>query len=181
VSTTAAIIAVAMSAALLWAGLEKLRDRSAAASTIHRLGVSLRRARTMAYALASCEVGVACALLFRPGSVLALAAIVVLALVFAGAGVVALVRDETIPCACFGAGRTGNLGVNQLYALVPWLGGVAVLGIAGLEPRSFATGAAWLAATALTVASLRSVSVWRAVSEARDDRLIAQEMFEWLR
>ena len=171
----------AMAGVLLWAGLEKARDLGSSASTIRSLGVPLKLARRSAGLLALTEVGVAFGLLFKPESVVTQIGVVVLALAFAVAGIIALRQDEPIRCNCFGAGGNGHLGRNQIIALLPWLAGVVLVHLGALESSSLSEGAIRLAALGLSLAVFRAVAVWRAQREARGDRLTAMEMYVWSR
>lgn len=173
-----AAAAVAMAGVLLWAGLEKARDLGPVAATLRQLGLRGAASRPLAASVATAEVGVALALLFRPDSGWTQGGVVALALAFAAAGALALGRGEPIHCACFG-GRGGKLGLGQVVALVPWLAAAALLALAA-EPPSAVAGAGRLAAVGLALASWRAVAVWDAWREARGDRLSAEEMYVWL-
>jgi hypothetical protein len=173
----AAWFAMAMSAVLWWAGLEKLRYVRSMVGTMHELGVPTWAAKQLAVGVGVAEIGVAVGLLFRPDSVWTLGGVTVLAGAFAAAGLVAMGRDKPIRCSCFGAGR-GDLGELQVIALLPWLSGVWILGTSAEAPLSFSTGAIRFAIVALAIAVVRTVAVVRAWREARGDRLAAVEMFQ---
>lgn len=174
-------ISSVMALVLIGAGLEKARDRSATTSTLERLGAPRAVAWHAAGLLGATEVAVALGLVFRPDSAWTQAGVVVLAVGFALAGVLALLEDEPIRCNCFGSSGQGTLGTHQVVALLPWLGGVALVHGGTQGPPSLEAGAARLAAVGLALAAWRGialVSAWRA---ARDDRRSAREMLVWLR
>jgi hypothetical protein len=177
--STAAALAIA--SVLLWAGLEKFRNLAATAATLRSLGVPRGFARPAALFMSGAEVVVAAAVLFRPDSALTQGSIVLLAGLFALAGLIAMTLDERVRCSCFGVGGKGYLGVNQLIALFPWLAGAALLRAGFREPPPLPVGAAYFASTSLAIAALRAVSVCSAWREARGDRLSAREMYMWLR
>jgi hypothetical protein len=175
----ATAIALAGSAILLWAGLEKARDLGSTAAMLRQLGVPTRLARA-AGLLVLAELAVALGLVFRPDSRWVVLGVVVLAVAFAWAGLVALRRGELIRCSCFGSARRAYLGTTQIKALGPWLGGAAFLAVAGVERPSPSEGATRLAVIALAMASLRMVPLLRGWREARGDRRSAREMYVWL-
>ncbi|MCG8457901.1 MAG: hypothetical protein MI919_16615 [Holophagales bacterium] len=176
----AASAALVMAGVLLWAALEKLRAPRSIRATLEGLGLSGKLARGTAVLLAAVELTVALGLLFRPSALAVQAGVALLALAFAFAGLVAIGRDEPIPCSCFGAAGGGRLGVAQVILVVPWLVAVALLHVGSREPLPLTDGAARLAAVGLGLAFLRSISVASAWREARGDRLSAREMYRWL-
>lgn len=173
------VAALTMAVVLLWAALEKVRSLPSMAATVQALGVPRATALPAALAVTAAETGVAVALLFRPDSAVTQAAMVSLAGLFALAGTIALLRDEPIPCRCFGTGGR-HLGAPQIIAFLPWLAGVGVVrrGFAEAPPASVA--AASFAAIALSLAAIKGAGVWRGRNEARTDRRSAEEMYEWL-
>ncbi|HKS23457.1 MAG TPA: MauE/DoxX family redox-associated membrane protein [Thermoanaerobaculia bacterium] len=168
----------AMAAVLLWAVQEKLRKPAALAETIRALGVPDRISFPAAIFTIAAEAGVAVALLFRPDSPLTQLGVMLLAMLFALAGLRALRLDERVPCSCFGAG-SGRLGIPQIIALVPWLAGAAVVHDGARRP-DLPAGAALFAAVALGIVAVRTMAVLQTKREARADRLSAQEMYKWL-
>lgn len=171
----ATFVTLAISAVLLIAALEKARDPAPAVATLRRLGVPETLALPATRLLMLVELSTAIAVLFAPASTLTHAAIVVLAVAFAVAGVMALRSDEPLRCSCFGAGD-GYLGWRQIAALVPWLAGIVILRFA--TPST--AGALLFAITALLILAARSVSLAKVFVEARGDRKSAQEMLLWL-
>jgi hypothetical protein len=171
--------AVAMAAVLLHAAVEKAHDLGPMAATVRALGFPSAVARPVAFFVTAAEFAVALAILFRPEATATHAAIVALAAVFAVAGLLALRSDEPIHCSCFGSGGR-PLGLPQLLAFAGWVAGAGFLraGISVAPPLS--SGAAWFAATSLTLASMRAFAVWKAWREAHFDRHYAQEVHEWL-
>lgn len=175
----ATAMAVAMAAVLFYAAAEKARDLAPLAATIRALGAPEAIARPMAFAVTCAELVVGLAILFFPAATATHAAIVALASAFAIAGLIALRSDEPVHCSCFGSGSR-FLGVPQLIAFVPWLAGAAIVRYGIPVPPPLLTGAALFAATSLGVACVRGVLLWKAMREARADRLAAQEIYEWL-
>ena len=175
-ATTVALLGASI---LLWAGLEKARDPGSTVSTLRELGAPTALARVGGFVLILAELVIAVGLVFWPDSVWIQAGVVVLAGAFAVAGLLALRRGELIRCSCFGSARRGYLGANQIKALVPWLGGVAILRVAEVEAPSPSRGAAMLCGIALTMACVRLVPVLGAWREARGDRRAAVETYVW--
>jgi hypothetical protein len=175
VALLATFVAVALSAVLLVAALGKVRSPELTAETLRGLGVSHTLALPVTRLLLLAELGTASAVLFAPASTFTHAAIVMLAVAFAIAGVLALRSDEPLRCSCFGAGG-GYLGWRQIAALVPWLAGVAVLRFA----TPSADGASLFTLTAFLILGARLLSLTKAYVEARGDRKSAQEMLLWL-
>jgi hypothetical protein len=176
--TTAA--ALAMAAVLLWAGLEKARNPNPTAATLRVLGFPRRLARPAAMVLTAAELTVAIAVLFRPDSALTHISIVLLAGLFALAGLIAMGLNERVHCSCFGPGGKGYLGAAQLIALIPWVAGAGLLQLGTRESPPLPVSAAYFAATSLAIAAARGISVWKARLAARGDRLSALEMYVWL-
>jgi hypothetical protein len=178
VSFLAKVAALATSAILLWAALEKARDLSPTAATIRRLGVPGSLARPTAFLVTAAELVVAVAILFRPDTFLAQAGIVALAGLFALAGWIAWRRGEAIPCNCFGAGSK-DLGASQMLAFLPWLAAAGVLRLGASRPTAAAAAAAF-AVISLFLAAVQAFAVRKAWIEARGDRRSAQETYPWL-
>jgi hypothetical protein len=173
-------VALAMACVLLWAGLEKARNLSSAASALAQLGVPATSVRAAAALLAALEAAVALGLIFRPGAVATLAGVLGLAGAFAIAGVIALRRNALIRCGCFGPYGDASLGMNQVAALPLWLGGVALLWLQPPGESPEAGSASLLAVAGLAMAALRAANALKAARHARDDRRSAEEMFLWL-
>jgi hypothetical protein len=177
-SVLATVTAVAMSAVLLWAALEKARRPLTTAATIQRLGFPLPL--PAALAVAAGEIVLAVALLFRPDSLVTQVGVVLLAGVFALAGLMALRLDEPIHCSCFGSGGGRYLGRRQLIAFVPWSAAAVSLHLGFVQPPSVESTAIIFAAVTLLMAAVRAAGTWRVRGEARGDRRSAQEMYVWL-
>ncbi|HEX3578250.1 MAG TPA: MauE/DoxX family redox-associated membrane protein [Thermoanaerobaculia bacterium] len=176
----ATIVACVMSAVLLWAALEKLRNPAAITSTIERLGFPATLSRPLARTLTVAELSLGVAVSFRPDHAATQTGIVLLAALFAVAALIALRLREPVPCNCVGAGSDAVLGARQWIALVPWLVGVAVVRAGFAEAPNLETAAAHFAAVSLLIATLHSITVWRSRGEARGDRESAREMYAWL-
>lgn len=170
-----------MAAVLLWAGLEKARNLAPTAATIRSLGFPRKLTWAAALFITSAELTVAVAVLFRPYSALTQIGIVLLAGLFALAGLIAMGLDKPVRCSCFGAGGQGYLGMAQLLALFPWLAGAILLRMGMQESQPLSVGAAYFAVTSLVIAAAKGIGVCRAWLEGRGDRLSAQEMYGWLR
>jgi methylamine utilization protein MauE len=178
VTSFALAMRLAMAAALLWGGAEKARNLPAFASLLRQLGVS-RGTRAIATAVVAAELGTAVSLMYGP-SIVTVIAIVLLACVFAAAGLIAIRQKKRISCGCFGPYGGRQLGTDQLIAFPLWLAGAGVLWLADL-PSSADSRAALAVAVPLTIAAIRSVSALRAAREARGDRRSARDMYRWLR
>jgi len=171
-------VSMAMSATLLWAGLEKVRSPGSFASVLRQLHVPERAVPVLATLVIAAELGGAAGLVLYPSPVV-LVAVGCLAAAFACAGWIALRLDEPIRCGCFGPDSSRPLGRDQLYAFPLWLAGVALLWPGGGNP-SVARGE-WLAsAVALTIAAIRVAAGVRAAGAASGDRRSAREMLLWL-
>ena len=173
----ATAVALAMASILLWAGLEKARALPSVASALAQLGVPQKRVSAAAVSLIAAELAVALGLIFRPGSAATLVGVLGLAVAFAGAGLIAMVRHRRIRCSCFGSSGGAALGKRQLLALPLWIAGAAVL---RLQPPPPWQGEVSLAVVGLSLAALRGISTWRAALAARGDRGSTQEMLVWL-
>ena len=171
---------MAMAAVLLWAGLEKARNLTPTAATLQVLGFPRRLARPAAIFVTAAELTVAIAVLFSPDSALTHISIVLLAGLFALAGLIAMGLDERVRCSCFGPGGKGYLGAAQLIALIPWVAGAVILRLGTRDIPPLPVSAAYFAATSLAIAAARGIRVWKASLEARGDRLSAREMYVWL-
>jgi hypothetical protein len=172
---------VILAAVLLRAGLEKVSDLRAFASTVSALGIPDRWAERAAGVVPLAEAATALGVLFVPRSRWTLAGLVALGCAFALAGFVAVLRKKRIRCNCFGSGTAGTfLGPAQMMALPAWLGAALILNYGVPEDPPLATGALILAAVGLTTAAFRVSALWQAVLEARGDRFSAQEMYVWL-
>jgi len=175
----ALVVSLAMAGVLLWAGLEKARNVGPSVSTLMSLGVPRRQARLATHLLSLIEIGAGFGLVFQPHLVWTQLGIVILGLLFALAGIIALQRDHPIRCNCFGVGVNGQLGRTQVLTLWAWLSGAAVFYHGFDQPVSLSAGAIRVATLGLVMATMRAVAVWGARREARDDRQSAMEMYLW--
>lgn len=170
--------ALTTAAVLLRAAVGKVRRPGDLAATMTRLGMPRIVAAPAAGALICAELATAAALLFRPDAGLTQLAVVILAALFAAAGLRATRMRERIACNCFGAGG-GALGLRQVLLLIPWTAAAVILRLGARAP-SAETGAAFFAVIAVGIAALEGVDVIRSMREARNDRRSAEEMYEWL-
>lgn len=173
--------ALVMAATLLWAGLEKARNLAPTVAIIRRFGLPHRLSRLAALFVATTEIALAIAVLFRPDAIFTQISIVVLSGMFGIAGLIALGFDEPVRCNCFGPGGNGYLGIAQLVAFFPWLAGALLLQFGIFETPSLETGAAYFATTSLGIASAKGIGVLKSSREARADRVSARGMYAWLR
>ena len=178
-ATLASAVALLSAAILLWAGLDKSRDPRSTVATVEQLGVPGDVARFASLVIPA-ELAVACALVFRPDSLVTQAGVVSLAGAFAFAGLLARRLDEPIRCTCFGPGGHGYLGATQIVAFVPWAAAAAFLHVADVAAPSPSTGAVMFAGVALAIAGVRMISILGLWREARGDRRMAQETYSWL-
>lgn len=175
------MVALAASAPLLGAGLRKGVAPAHAASVLRRLGLPRAAAVRAVRLLAAAELAVGLGLVVRPGAAWVAAGVAGLGGVFALAGLVALRRAGSIPCACFGGSGGGRLGRAQILALPLWLGTAAALWIGSPPPRSARGAAGSLATVGIVLASVRAFALTRSWRAAREDRLSARRSLIWLR
>lgn len=175
----AAAATLAMASVLLWAALEKARRPSSLASVMGRLGVPASAVGFAAALLIGAELAIAFGLIFAPRMPLVAAGVLALSGAFAGAGLVARIRNEEIHCGCFGPGG-GYLGKAQMVAFPFWLAGAVLLRHPGRPPPALGDAASSFALVGLTVAALRVAAALRVSRAGRADRLSALEMLPWL-
>ena len=175
VSLAVQIVPVLIGTILLWAGIDKLRNPQPLAETVGRLtdAGSDSRLRLVARGLGGTEVAAAFLVVTRPVPWLGEGLTVALAVVFALAGVRALLLRERVKCACF-LGASTILGRPQLLLLPVWVAAAAVSGFTGSD----AGGSGSLFAMLLLTCLLRAMVLVREVASAAGDRQAAQE---WLR
>lgn len=174
---TAWAVALLLSGALLWAGLEKLRAPTEFGATLRALGLPapVRRAAVVAVPLA--ELAGAAGLLLLPWQVWPRALVLLLAAGFAFAGVRGLRSAEPIACSCFGATGDATLGARQLYALPLWLAGVGALVLTGRD-WPYRQGLVLLAVLIAGLCVARVVRLTRGTRAATDDRQALSETAE---
>ncbi|HEY3685156.1 MAG TPA: MauE/DoxX family redox-associated membrane protein [Streptosporangiaceae bacterium] len=177
IELTAWAVAFALSGALLWAALEKLRAPTEFGETLRALGLPapVRRAAVVAVPLA--ELAAAAGLLLVPGQVWPRALVLLLAAGFALAGVQGLRAAEPIACSCFGATGNATLGARQLYALPLWLAGVGALSLIGRD-WTYRQGLALLAVLIAGLCGARAVRLARGTRAAIGDRQAVSEALE---
>jgi Methylamine utilisation protein MauE len=174
-------VAMAMATVLLWAGLAKFTSLGGFASTLQALGVPAKWSHRFSALAPLSEVLTALGVLFAPHWRWTLMAVVALGGAFALAGLVAMLRKRRILCNCFGSSATGGyLGLTQVLALPAYVGGASILYYGIPTPLPLAAGALLFAASGLAIVSLKAVGLRKVVSEARGDRLSAEEMYVWL-
>ena len=175
-SLTEQAVPVVIGTVLLWAGIDKLRNPRPLAETLRRLtqAGSDSQMLLIARGLGVTEVATALLVTARPVPWLGEGLTVALAVVFALAGVRALLLKERVDCACF-FGVSTSLGRPQLALLPVWV--VATAGVWALSPGD-ANGSGPLLAVLLLSCLLRALVLVREVARAAGDRRAAQE---WLR
>jgi methylamine utilization protein MauE len=167
-----------MAGVLLWAGLEKARAVTSLSSGLQQLGIPVRITPLLARIVIAVELVTGVGLIYRP-SVAVLATVAILAVIFAGAGLIALVRGQRIACGCFGPLGSRVLGRDQLVALPLWLGGTAFLAWQDATPAVL-SGPQLLVAVALAMMTLRAAGALRSAISASGDRRSARDMYIWL-
>jgi hypothetical protein len=172
-------VTLVMAAVLLFAVVVKFSDSAPLAETLDRLGLPAFLARAAAPLVPWAELAVGTAVVFRPDSFAVQTAVLILAGVFAIAGLAAFRLKEPIPCSCFGTGGGGTLGTRQMLAFALWTVGVVILHRAHIA-TSFEVRAAEFAAVGLIISAARAALVARLWIEGRGDRLSAREMYTWL-
>src|SRR2546421_659717 len=106
----------ALAAVFVVSALSKALNVRELRRTVEKLGVPASAAGIITAA----EFVTAMALVMQPAASWPRGCVVVLAILFAGAGVRALASNEKITCSCFG-GKRGLLGWRQLQLLPLWL------------------------------------------------------------
>ena len=172
-------LSMAMSGTLLWAGLEKCRNIEGIAAAIRDLGIGTQ-ALAIGLLVAAVEIALALGLIFAPAATAVQLGVALLAALFAASGAWALATGRLVRCNCFGSTGNQRLGTAQLWALIPWLGAVAILHAQASGPASASEGFLQLAIVALALAGVRAAGAVQASHGARGDRLSATEMLKWL-
>ncbi len=153
------LVAVAVAAVLLAAGVLKLRDASTFAATLRKLSplavrrrLSLPRARVAADAVALLEVIVAAGLTFTDGSLLRMSAAVAVGLGVAFTVVVIVAVRRGASCGCFPSLRSRAAGrVEAARAIAMLVAAVAVVAWPPADRRLLVVRAATLVAAAAIV------------------------------
>lgn len=127
-------------------------------STLRALRIP--RPRIARLVLATLELGTGVGLAVTPNARGVRLSVLLLAVLFTGAGGLAIARGDRIECACFGGGRGSTLGVRQLLLLPAWLLLFSMLALVdlGLDGRD---GLLVLAGATLAVASVQGALVSR--------------------
>ncbi|MFC6555185.1 MauE/DoxX family redox-associated membrane protein [Nonomuraea cavernae] len=115
-----------LSGILLWAGLEKLRERGQFMGTLAQLGFAGRAGSLLAVAVPVAEIVTGAGLVLVPSATWPVASVAGLGVLFAVAGLLALRTGRNITCSCLGAGGS-MLGRRQIGLLPAWLGVAAAL------------------------------------------------------
>lgn len=151
----ALVIQIAAAISLLVAGMWKLAEPSAIREVISTLRIP--RPAIAATLLSTTEIAVGLGLLLFPGSIAVALGLLSLAVAFAAAATLSLMRKLHLDCACFGSAIQAPLGWRQL-ALVPvWIGLSAsvVLSPIGLSAQRLVIAFAVLwSVAAFTIAAL---------------------------
>ena len=173
-------IIIGLSAILLWAGLEKLRNPTPLVFTITSLGVTKYFASFFAGLLILSEFTLALFILFFSNSTTTHIGIITLAGIFAFAGLVTIISGKTIKCNCFGVGGTKYLGKAQIFAFPFWVISAGILHFGETRGVSLNSSALLFAIVSLLITGIRGIEVLRLQILSRKDRLSAQEMYLWL-
>lgn len=163
----AASAVTAACAVLLWAGLEKARDRRPLASTLAGLGVSRRLADIGSIAVPAAELATVAIIIAGGPRYLGGTFLIVLGASFAAAGALSKLTRRQVTCACFGS-TASELGWRQPAALPLWLiTGWAVTRLPNVAVRD---RLAFLAIGSVAITVLRAVAAVRSGMAARADR-----------
>ena|SRR6266508_4144520 len=128
--TVTAVAQVALALTFLVAGIAKAMAPAALVPMATALRVPAVLRRPFAYGVAMLESATGTLLLF--GAAAGVAGALVLCLAFLGVAVMNAVRDEPIPCGCFGYHREGPANPGRTLVRLAWLfGAIALLGLFG--------------------------------------------------
>lgn len=152
---------------LLWAGLEKARNRRPLASTLAALGVSPGLAGVASLVVPAAELGTVALVAAGGSRYLSGLLFIALGTGFAVAGALSRLTGRRVACACFGA-TASELGWRQLAALPLW----TITGWAAIRLPDYAVRdrLVVLVAGSLAIMVLRAVPAIRAGVAARADR-----------
>jgi hypothetical protein len=168
--TVGLLIVLVVSAILLWAGLEKIRAGQEFAGTLSALGMPAVLVRVIRPATPIAEVLAAVGLVVTPSAPWPRLTVLVLAVSFAGAGIVGLRAEEPVRCSCFGTTAHRTLGWFQLAALPAWL--LAVGGVTATRPSwSVHDGIRDLVGLILALGAVRATTLVRLRRLTEADRL----------
>jgi len=146
------LVVICASGLLIYSGTVKALSPKRMASTIDALGLSWNPTR-VAVMLGWSEIVTGSALVVSKGDIVPGLLVVGLAVSFASAGVVAIVRGNRVPCNCIGRQDVHVVGWRQLIALPAW--GLVALAV-WMRPEAGSTELrlAWVAASLLVAISL---------------------------
>jgi hypothetical protein len=162
-----AVPVVLAAAVLLWAGLEKVRDRAPLATTLSGLGISPR----LAYGVPVVELGAVLALVGGAPPYLSGGLLALLGVSFAAAAAGSMLTGRGVACSCFGAGAADRrLGRPQLFALPLWL--LAGWATFRLPDSTVEQRMAVFACVTFALAAVRAVPAVRGSVEARNTRRV---------
>jgi hypothetical protein len=161
---------LSLAAAFLWASLSKAAAQRGFRQTILQIGVPGRLTRLTASTVIGLELLAGVSLLIVPAWWWPRLLIVMLAVGFAGTGLVAVITGRRVTCRCFGDLGRGRLGWRQVALLPGWLllAGAAQLWAPGWNVDQ---GLAVLAVVLFAMIALRLPTQQRAVRKVRADRI----------
>jgi Methylamine utilisation protein MauE len=169
----AALLTLPLSGVLLWAGLEKLRERRQFIRTLAELGFSDQTRRALAVTVPCVELSTAGGLLLAPSMTWPRGALAALGGAFAAAGLLAVRARRPIACSCLGASGS-TLGRRQIGLLPAWLCAAVTLHL--LAPDwSTQLGVQYLAGVVLGIGGLRAIDVAKAARGAVGNRRAIDE------
>jgi hypothetical protein len=155
---------------LLWAGLEKARNRRPLAATLTGLGVPPPLAGLASVAVPAAELGTVANVIAGGPRAVSGWLLIALGAGFAAAATLSRLTGRRVECACFGS-TASELGWRQVAALPLWvLTGSAAM---RLPTYSLQDRLAVFAGGTLAIMALRAIPVMRAGVEARADRRAA--------
>ncbi|MEV0590607.1 MauE/DoxX family redox-associated membrane protein [Nonomuraea cavernae] len=160
----ALLLTFPLSGILLWAGLEKLRERGQFMGTLAQLGFAGRAGSLLAVVVPVAEIVTGAGLVLVPSATWPVASVAGLGVLFAAAGLLALRTGRNITCSCLGAGGS-MLGRRQIGLLPAWLGVAAALYL--LAPAWPASqGIQYLAAVTVGIVAVRAHALVRLASRS---------------
>jgi hypothetical protein len=159
-----------LASVFLGAGMAKAASFPSFQTTLRDLGLVGWLPPTVGFSLIFLELATAVALVSAPSQLLPRLLVVGLAVVFATAGGIALIKHRNIPCNCIGKLGPGLLGWRQIVLLPVW----TLLAMAAQLTRldwSTAEGLTGLSLISLFLVGLQAARTYRLARTLRGDRL----------
>lgn len=158
-ATLSAFPSCLLAGLLLYAASRKVADSTPLASTLQRIGLPRRFATSGARIAPFFECSAAALLVIGAGRPVGATVGLLAGLTMAAAGILGLVSTTPIPCACFTAGSSDQLGWRQIivglcyavFAVTPWLAGLVL---------PLTTTSILFVSTAFIVSALNAARAW---------------------